>query len=85
MSAVTAEQVRDLVMETLNLHEEYEPEEIELEGSLFGDDGLGLDSLDALQLAVAVEEKWGVTIDESIGETVFRSLKTITDHVNANR
>jgi len=85
MSAVTAEQVRDLVMETLNLHEEYEPEEIELEGSLFGDDGLGLDSLDALQLAVAVEEKWGVTIDESIGETVFRSLKTITDHINANR
>ncbi|MCO4772009.1 MAG: acyl carrier protein [Deltaproteobacteria bacterium] len=85
MSQVTAEQVRELVMETLNLHEEYEPEEIELDGSLFGDDGLGLDSLDALQLAVAVEEQWSVTIDESIGETVFRSLKTIADHVNANR
>jgi acyl carrier protein len=85
MSKVTAEQVRDLVMETLNLHEEYEPDEIEPDASLFGDDGLGLDSLDALQLAVAVEEKWGVTIDESIGETVFRSIQTIADHINANR
>ncbi len=85
MSQVTAEQVKELVMDTLNLHEEYEPEEIEVNASLFGDDGLGLDSLDALQLAVAVEEKWGVTIDESIGETVFANLQTIADHINANR
>lgn len=85
MSQVTAEQVKELVMDTLNLHEEYEPEEIEVKASLFGDDGLGLDSLDALQLAVAVEEKWGVTIDESIGETVFANLQTIADHINANR
>lgn len=85
MSQVSAEQVKELVMDTLNLHEEYEPEEIEVKASLFGDDGLGLDSLDALQLAVAVEEKWGVTIDESIGETVFANLQTIADHINANR
>ena len=85
MSNVTAEQVRDLVMETLNLHEEYEPEEIAADASLFGDDGLGLDSLDALQMAVAVEEKWGVTIDETLGEQVFRNMQTIADHINANR
>jgi len=85
MSQVTAVEVRDLVMETLNLHEEYEPEEVEVDASLFGDDGLGLDSLDALQLAVAVEEKWGVTIDENIGETVFANIQTIADHINANR
>lgn len=85
MSQVTAVQVRDVVMETLNLHEEYEPDEIAADASLFGDDGLGLDSLDALQLAVAVEEKWGVTIDETIGETVFRNIQTIADHINTNR
>jgi len=82
MSEVTAAQVRELVMETLNLHEEYEPEEVEFDASLFGDEGLGLDSLDALQLAVAVEEKWGVTIDESIGETVFRNINTLAGHIN---
>ena len=82
MSEVTAAQVRELVMETLNLHEEYEPEEVEFDASLFGDEGLGLDSLDALQLAVAVEEKWGVTIDESIGETVFRDINTLAGHIN---
>ncbi len=82
MSEVTAAQVRELIMETLNLHEEYEPEEVEFDASLFGDEGLGLDSLDALQLAVAVEEKWGVTIDESIGETVFRNINTLAGHIN---
>lgn len=85
MSEVTAEQVKEVVMDTLNLHEEFEPEEIDVKASLFGDEGLGLDSLDALQLAVAVDEKWGVTIDESMGETVFQNIQTIADHINANR
>lgn len=85
MSQVTAEQVKEVVMDTLNLHEEFEPEEIDVKASLFGDEGLGLDSLDALQLAVAVDEKWGVTIDESMGETVFQNIQTIADHINANR
>ena len=85
MSSVTVEQVKVLVMNTLNLHEEYEADEITGEETLFGDDGLGLDSLDALQLAVAIEEEWTVSIDETIGETVFRSMKTIAEYVNANR
>ncbi len=85
MSSVTVEQVKELVMDTLNLHEEFEPDEITEDASLFGDDGLGLDSLDALQLAVAIEEKWAVSIDETIGEKVFLNIKTVTDYVNANR
>ena len=43
MSEVTAEQVKEVVMDTLNLHEEFEPEEIDVKASLFGDEGLGLD------------------------------------------
>ena len=85
MSVVTVDQVKALVMDTLNLHEEYSPEEITGKESLFGDDGLGLDSLDALQLAVAIEEKWTVSIDETIGETVFQNLESIATYVNANR
>ena len=85
MSTVSVEQVKVLIMDTLNLHEEYTAEEIDASAPLFGDEGLGLDSLDALQLAVAIEEKFSVTVDESIGETVFRSIQTIADHVNAQR
>lgn len=85
MAQVTVEQVKELVMDTLNLHEEYEPDEITGKESLFGDEGLGLDSLDALQLAVAIEEKWTVSIDENIGETVFQNLETIVAYVNDNR
>jgi acyl carrier protein len=85
MGAVTTEEVRDLLLDGLNLREDYRPEEIDLEGPLFGDGGLGLDSLDALQLAVALEERWGVTVDEGLGPTVFRSCRSIAEHVNSQR
>lgn len=81
MAAATIDAVREMVMDSLNLHEEYDPEEIEPDGLLFGDDGLGLDSLDALQLAVAIEERYAVTIDEKEGREVFRSLNTILTHI----
>ena len=82
MAAATIETVREMLMDSLNLHEEYEPEEIDPEGALFGEEGLGLDSLDALQLAVAIEEKFGVAVDEEEGQRVFVSIRTITDFVN---
>lgn len=82
MAAATIESVREMLMDSLNLHEEYEPEEIDPDGPLFGEDGLGLDSLDALQLAVAIEEKFGVAVDEEEGQKVFGSIRTITDFVN---
>ncbi len=80
-AAATIDAVREMVMDALNLHEEYDPEEIEAEAQLFGDDGLGLDSLDALQLAVAIEERYGVTIDENEGQKVFRSVSSILAHI----
>jgi len=83
MAEVTLENVRDMVMQSLNLHEEYDPEEIEPDAQLFGDEGLGLDSLDALQLAVALEERFGVTVDEDQGPAVFRSVRSITEYVRS--
>ncbi len=82
MAAATIESVREMLMEALNLHEEYEPEEIDPDGQLFGEEGLGLDSLDALQLAVAIEEKFGVGVDEEAGQKVFQSIRTMTDFIN---
>ena len=82
MAAATIETVREMLMDSLNLHEEYEPDEIDPEDPLFGEEGLGLDSLDALQLAVAIEEKFGVAVDEEEGQKVFQSIKSITNFVN---
>ncbi|HCP46817.1 MAG TPA: acyl carrier protein [Deltaproteobacteria bacterium] len=83
MSAVSAEDVREMVLDALNLREEYDADEIDLDGALFGDEGLGLDSLDALQLAVAMEEKYDVRVDEDQGQEVFRSVRSITTFINA--
>ena len=83
MSAVSAEDVREMVLDALNLREEYDADEIDLDGALFGDEGLGLDGLDALQLAVAMEEKYDVRVDEDQGQEVFRSVRSITTFINA--
>ncbi len=83
--ALTTQQVTTMLLEALNLDEDYEAEDVDPDGALFGDEGLELDSLDALQLAVAIEENYGVTIDEGRGEAIFQSVRTITDHINAHR
>jgi acyl carrier protein len=58
-----------------------EPETIEDDAPLFGE-GLGLDSLDALQLAMSIEEKLGVRIPEGDeARAIFRSVRAIADHV----
>ncbi|MDP7114755.1 MAG: phosphopantetheine-binding protein [Myxococcota bacterium] len=76
-------QVKQLIVESLNL-EDIDPEEIEDEQPLFGA-GLELDSLDALQLAVAIEERFGVPItDEDMGQKVFASVKALAEFVSAN-
>jgi len=82
MSAVSAEEVREMVLDALNLREEYDADEIDLDGALFGDEGLGLDSLDALQLAVAMEERYDVSVDENEGQQVFRSVRSIAAFIN---
>ena len=62
----------------LNL-EDVTPDDIEPEDNLF-DDGLGLDSIDALEIAVAVSQNYGVHIKAEDEETkeVFRTLRTLS-------
>jgi acyl carrier protein len=49
-------------------------------------EGLGLDSIDALELAVAIERKYQVTIpDETVAKQVFRSVNTLTEFVRKER
>ena len=80
MSAALVLELKKLIIETLKL-EEVTPEDIEDEGQLFGD-GLGLDSIDALELVVALEKTYGVVIaDSEVGERVFRSVNTLAQFV----
>ncbi|RPH30016.1 acyl carrier protein [Buttiauxella warmboldiae] len=53
--------IKQLIIDTLNL-EEIGVDEIESEAALFGHDGLGLDSIDALELGLAVKKRYGVVL-----------------------
>jgi acyl carrier protein len=73
-------ELKRLIVTELNLKGR-DPETIEDDVQLFGG-GLGLDSLDALQLAMSIEEKLGVRIPEGDeARAIFRSVRTIADHV----
>ncbi|OGP98488.1 MAG: acyl carrier protein [Deltaproteobacteria bacterium RBG_19FT_COMBO_52_11] len=73
-------ELKKLIIGTLRL-EDILPEDIEDDGPLFGD-GLGLDSIDALELVVALEKVYGVVIpDSEVGEKVFRSVNTLARFV----
>ncbi|WP_414829125.1 phosphopantetheine-binding protein [Alteromonas sp. H39] len=74
-----------LMVEALNL-EDMEAEEIEPEEQLFGD-GLGLDSIDALEISLAISKEYGVQLkaeDESTREA-FATLRSLTAYVESNR
>ncbi len=72
------QKLAELIVEVLNL-EDVTPDDIEPEDNLF-DDGLGLDSIDALEIAVAVSQNYGVHIKAEDEETkeVFRTLRTLS-------
>ena len=76
-------EIKELIIDALSL-EDVAPEEIESDAALFGE-GLGLDSIDALELAMALEEKYGVTIedDPEKNASIFASLRSLTDFVRS--
>ena len=68
------------IIEVLNL-EDISPEDIDPEAPLFGD-GLGLDSIDALELIVLLERNYGIKIqDPKDGRKVFYSVKTMAEFI----
>jgi len=78
------EQIKHLIVDRLKL--EVEPATIEDSQPLFGDDGLGLDSIDALELVLGVEQEFGVRIDdEEIGTQVLASVDALAEFVVSKR
>ncbi|MCI6493206.1 MAG: phosphopantetheine-binding protein [Bacteroidales bacterium] len=72
------------IIDALNL-EEITPEDIDNEAPLFGD-GLGLDSIDALELIVILDRFYGIKLaNPAEGKEIFKNINTIADYISKNR
>jgi len=77
-------ELKNAIIEALNL-EDVKPEEIDNDAPLFGE-GLGLDSIDALELIVLMEKKYGIKLkDASEGRQIFQSIHVMADYIAQHR
>jgi acyl carrier protein len=77
-------EIKELIVNCLKL-EEVSPQTIVDDEPLFRE-GLGLDSIDALELTVALEKKYKLSIpDEAVGKLAFASVNALATFVHANR
>jgi len=83
-SATSALDVARLIVASLNL--DLAPEAIAPDAPLFGE-GLGLDSIDALELALAISREYGLELrsDDARNRQVFASLQSLTDYIDETR
>jgi acyl carrier protein len=78
------QQVKQMIIDSLRI-EGMSADEIETDAPLFGE-GLGLDSIDALQLVVAMEKEFGVVVpDAATGSTVFVSVRSMAGYIEEHR
>jgi acyl carrier protein len=78
-------ELKEMIIEVVAL-EDIAPEDIESDGALFVE-GLGLDSIDALEIAMALEERYGVATDADADENRehFASIRSLAAFVAENR
>ena len=76
--------LKEDIIEVLNL-EDVKPEDIDENAPLFGE-GLGLDSIDALELIVLMEKNYGIKLkDPNQGREIFKSIQVMAEYIAANR
>jgi acyl carrier protein len=77
-------EVAALIVEALNL--EMAPEDIEPDAPLFGE-GLGLDSIDVLEIALVISKRYGFQLrsDNADNVRIFASLRALTAHIASQR
>ncbi|HCE68248.1 MAG: acyl carrier protein [Geobacteraceae bacterium GWC2_55_20] len=84
MSDELIPKVKQMIIDSLRI-EGMSSSEIETDAPLFGE-GLGLDSIDALQLVVAMEKEFGVVVpDAATGSKVFASVRSMADYIAENK
>ncbi len=78
------QELKEKIIEVLNL-EDINVADVNDNDALFGD-GLGLDSIDALELIVMLDKDYGIKlVDPKEGKNIFKSIKTMADYIAANR
>ncbi len=78
------EELKKEIIDVLNL-EGMTPADIDENAPLFGE-GLGLDSIDALELIVLMEKNYGIKLqDPSQGKEIFKSVAVMADYIQKNR
>lgn len=84
MSEELIPKVKQMIIDALRI-DGMSTDEIDSDASLFGE-GLGLDSIDALQLVVAMEKEFGVVVpDAATGAVVFASVRAMSAYIAENR
>lgn len=79
-----AEELKEKIISQLNL-EDVRPEELTNDTPLFGE-GLGLDSIDALELIVMLEKNYGIKLaDPKEGRKIFESIQSMADYIASNQ
>ncbi len=78
------EKLKEQIIEALNL-EDVKLEDKDNDAPLFGE-GLGLDSIDALELIVLIEKNYGIKLENPAqGREIFKSVNTMADFISKNR
>ncbi|MES2935557.1 MAG: phosphopantetheine-binding protein [Pseudomonadota bacterium] len=79
------QEITMMIIEVLNL-EDHKPEDIDPAAALFGD-GLGLDSIDALELGLALQKRYSISMSADSAETRshFASVRSLAKFVSENR
>ena len=85
MSESLRSDVKRMIVESLML-EDVDPAQIVDDAPLFGE-GLGLDSIDALELAIAIDKRYGVKIEaeDERNKEIFRSVTNLAAHIAAHK
>lgn len=78
------QELKEKIIKTLNL-EDVNPADVNDNDALFGD-GLGLDSIDALELIVMLDKDYGIKLaDPKEGKAIFQSIETMANYISEHR
>lgn len=77
-------ELKEKIIDALNL-EEMTPDDIDADSPLFGE-GLGLDSIDALELIVLMEKQYGIKLaNPAEGKAIFKNIRTMAEFISEHR
>jgi acyl carrier protein len=81
----TEQKLKEIIVSSLDL-EDVSPSDIDTESPLFGE-GLGLDSIDALELGMAIKREFGIAFSKNPDDNkrIFRSVRTLAEYIEGQR